>query len=284
MFITRKRLPFTLAEPTNIWFGSDFHIGASNVDYDFLQADLQEAADSDSRINIIGDVFDAILPKDHKRYKPEALHRRISMTSNVLDEAVDWGEEILAPFADRIDVIAEGNHESSSSKYHATSLIERLVRRLNQQHVTDENHVIRYGGYTGFIDYRFSWDGDPDKGNNRRLVVYYHHGGGGASPVTKGMIDFNRKATFIDSDVVVLGHKHNKISDTSAMRMSCPLQGEDPVTKQQVFVMCGAYMDTYQAGRGGYASDWGMAPQAKGGARLLVHFGKSGIRRLQLVH
>ena len=285
MFITRKRLPFTTSEPSSIWFGADFHIGAANVDYDFLIADLQEAKDTNSRIIINGDVFDAILPKDSKRYKPEALHPRISQTSTVVDATVDWGEEILAPFADSIDVIGLGNHETSVEKWHSTDMVARLIRRLNDKHVTEEGHVIQPGGYTGFVDYRFSWDGDPAKGNCRRLVIYYHHGGGGASPVTKGMIDFSRKANFVDSDVVVLGHKHNKISDTGAMRMSCPMQGGDPVTKQQVFVMTGAYMDTYQKGRGGYASDWGLAPQAKGGARLLVHFdGKNGIRRLQLVH
>jgi hypothetical protein len=180
-------------------------------------------------------------------------------------------------------VLISGN--SSVEKWHSTDMVARLIRRLNQSHVTTDGHEIKPGGYTGFVDYRFSWNGNKKAGNGRRLVIYYHHGGGGASPVTKGMIDFSRKATFIDSDVVVLGHKHNKISDTGAMRMSCPVQGNEPITRQQVFVMTGAYMDTYQSGRGGYASDWGLAPQAKGGARLLVHFSdKSGIRRLQLVH
>jgi hypothetical protein len=282
MFITRKRLGFKIAEPSSIWFGADFHIGAFNVDYDWLASDLAEAAEHNSRMLIVGDVFDAILPKDHKRFKPEALHSRIRQTSEVLDEAVDWGEEILSPYADLIDMIGVGNHESAVQKYHGTDLTARVIRRL-QRHVTEEGHIIRYGGYTGFVDYRFTKEGNNR--NTRRLVIYYHHGGGGAAPVTKGMIDFNRKATFVDADVLVFGHKHNKISDTGAMRMGCPLTGEEPKMRQQIFVMTGSYMDTYQAGRGGYASDWGLAPQGKGGARLMVHFNNHhGISRLRLVH
>src|SRR5210317_2144984 len=147
MFITRKKLEFRQSEPASIWFGADFHIGAFNVDYDWLAADLEEAAEHDSRILIVGDVFDAILPKDAKRYKPEALHARIRQTSNVVDEAVDWAEEILKPYANLIDMIGLGNHESSVEKYHGTDMTARLIRRL-QQHVTLEDHVIRYGGYT----------------------------------------------------------------------------------------------------------------------------------------
>lgn len=282
MFITRKRLPYRVAEPSGIWFGADFHIGAANVDYAWLASDLEEARENGDRICIFGDVFDAILPKDHKRFKPEALHARVRQSSTVLDEALDWAEEILSPYADLIDVIGLGNHESAVEKYHGTDMVARLIRRL-QRYVTAEGHSIRYGGYTGFVDYRFTYL--PENRNTRRLVVYYHHGGGGAAPVTKGMIDFSRKASFIDADCVVLGHKHNKIADVGAMRLSCPMEGDEPATRQQVFVMTGSYMDTYQAGRGGYASDWGLAPQAKGGVRLLVHFGrKQGIRKLQVLH
>lgn len=282
MFITRKSLPFSVAKPSGIWFGADFHIGAFNVDYEWLANDLEEARENGDRICIFGDVFDCILPKDHKRFKPESLHPRVRQSSTVLDETLDWAEEIISPYADSIDVIGLGNHESAVEKYHGTDMIARLIRRL-QRHVTVEGHTIRYGGYTGFVDYRFK---KANKNRNtRRVVIYYHHGGGGAAPVTKGMIDFSRKASFINADIVVLGHKHNKISDVGAMRLSCPMTGDTPITKQQVFVMTGAYMDTYCKGRGGYASDFGLAPQSKGGARVLVHFERNnGIKRLQVLH
>lgn len=284
MFIIRKRLPYKVSEPTGVFFCADFHIGSSAVDYTFLIEELARAGEYGDRICIFGDTFDAIVPQDHKRYKPEALHQRVSMTSNVLDEQLDWAEEILRPHANLIDVIGLGNHEKSVEKYHGTDLTARLIRRL-QRAVTSDGHIISYGGYTGFMDYRFSRISDGKHCDTRRLVIYYHHGGGGSAPVTKGMIDFARKSSFIDSDVVVLGHKHNRIADTGAIKLSCPQHGDEPLMRQQIFVMCGSYMDTYKAGRGGYASDWGLAPQAKGGARLLIHFErKSGIKRMELVH
>ena len=127
-----------------------------------------------------------------------------------------------------------------------------------------------------------------------RFVLYYHHGSGGQAPVTKGMIDFHRKGNWVDSDIVWLGHKHNKITDTTPLRMRCPKLGPDPVLDQQVFVMTGGYLDTYsgqthddvmERGRqASYASDWGLPPQHKGGARVLVKFDKtSGIERIRVV-
>jgi hypothetical protein len=285
MFIVRKELPYSVAEVSGLTLMSDLHIGAFNVDEEWIRGELNEARERGDRVNINGDVFDAILPKDAKRYKPEALHPRLHGISKVLDEQVDMAEELLAPYADLIDMIGMGNHESAVEKYHSTDLTARLIRRLNSK-VKTTGHEIQYGGYTGFIDYRFRTK--KGTGGSRRLVIYYHHGAGGSAPVTKGMIDFARKAAWVDADVIWLGHKHNKISDTGAMRLSCPIDGDDPVGRQVVFVMTGSYMTTYTGPVKGkrvasYASDFGMAPQAKGGARLTVKFHrKSGIERMRL--
>jgi hypothetical protein len=266
---------------------SDLHIGAINVDYDLIDKELREARDNGDRININGDLFDMILPKDHKRYRPDVLHPDLQGRANVRDATIKMGYEILKSSAPYIDMIGMGNHERSMEMYHATDVTASIINKLNKL----KNTNVRYGGYTGFIDYRYS---NGRTGSNRRVVVAYHHGSGGNAPVTKGMIGFHRKATYVDSDIVWEGHKHNRLVDATPLRMRCPLRGDEITFDQQVFIMTGGYMDYDMAqshedvmrdGRkSNYAQDWGLPPQQKGGVRVLVKFHrKTGIEKIMTV-
>jgi hypothetical protein len=285
--ITRRTLPFKVGTPAGFTFISDTHIGGSVTDHDAILADLEDARSHGDRVNVNGDIFDVILPKDHKRYKPDALAPRLQGRANVLNAALDYACEIFGPHAKIIDMMGCGNHEASVEKFHGLDVLSLLIHRLN----TEYGGEISYGGYSGFLDYRFR---ATSGGVGNRVVIYYHHGGGGAAPVTKGMIDFNRKAAWVDSDVVWLGHKHNRLVDSTPLRMRCPQSGDSPKLDQQVFIMSGSYLDTVSGQtheqamvggrRGNYAADWGLPPQAKGGIRLEVKFHrKCGIERMRTI-
>lgn len=258
------------------WLMSDLHIGANGNDYKLINRELAEAKKNGDRILVNGDVFDLILPSDRKRFSLSALHKRIHRV-DILNAALEWGEEIFAPYADLIDMIGLGNHESSIEKHGSSDLVAMLIDKL-RVHQKNKDHVIHYGGYTGFIDYRFRGRNSERIGRSRRFVIYYHHGSGGDSPVTKGMIDFARKH-WVRADVMWMGHKHNKIG--SVIRtMRCPMEGEQPILEEQRQVFTGAYYHTYEGQsqesvrkngrRSNYAADRGMAPQGKGGTRIIV--------------
>lgn len=288
LFITRKELPYSIAEPLGLTLMSDLHIGGATTDHEAILSDLNEADTNGDRVNLNGDIFDCIVPKDHKRFRPDALHPDIQGRADVLDAQLEMGYEMLKKYAHLIDMAGMGNHDRAAEVFHATDLVARLVRRLNKSN-SKKKILVKYGGYTGFIVYKMS-----RKSNSARVVIHYHHGSGGQAPVTKGMIGFHRKATWVDSDIVWEGHKHNTIVDTTPIRMRCPLQGDDPVMDQQVFIMTGGYMDTYKGqshedvmehGRmSSYASDWGLPPQKKGGVRVLVKFKNScGIDKIRVI-
>ena len=64
---------------------------------------------------------------------------------------------------------------------------------------------IHRAGYQGYAQYRIN------DGNNKLtsvFTIYHHHGNGGSSPVSKGMIDFNRIIYSHDADLWWIGHKH----------------------------------------------------------------------------
>jgi hypothetical protein len=279
---------FVICRPKPVMIGSgihlmsDLHIGAPQVNYTLIKKELRDAAEIGDRIVLNGDIFDGILASDRKRFAPDCLHPRLHGRKDILNAAIDWAVELLSPYAHLIDMIGVGNHETALEKHHnvdaARILVYDLTRKLPKQH---KDHVIHYGGYTGFIDYRVKSLTKKKTISVGRWVLYYHHGSGGSAPVTKGMIDFNRKDTWIDADCIWLGHKHNRWN-ASLEKLSCPLQGDAPDTKEVRHIMTGAYMKTYvgqsqkslrkHGRRSNYAADAGLGPQGQGGAR--VAFGR----------
>lgn len=260
--------------PVGLRLMSDLHIGAAHVDYKLINREIKEAVDRNDRVLINGDLLDLILPKDAKRYDATSVHPRIAKHHSPINAAVDWAVELFAPAAHLIDMIGVGNHETAVQKWHSVDPTLLIIIRLEQiAHQRNPEHVIHYGGYTGFVDYRIKYP----QTSGGRWVLYYHHGSGGAAPVTKGIIDFSRRDVFIDSDMVWMGHRHNRLVVTIE-KLRCPLKGDNPDVRSVHHVMTGAYFDTYRGQtqasirefgrRSNYAADMGMAPGGKGGARI----------------
>lgn len=166
--------------------------------------------------------------------------------------------------------------------------VSALIYQLNQKLPKEQKgHVINHGGYTGFLDYRYS-----DAHNNaQRFVIWYHHGMGGGAPVTKGMIDLHRTG-WVDANVIWLGHKHVRVT-SHIQTMHCPYRGKQPVMKDVRQVITGSYFNTYRSQsqeqirkhgrRSNYAADRGLQPQGMGGMRLIVTTKREGnIRGLEI--
>jgi hypothetical protein len=60
------------------------------------------------------------------------------------------------------------------------------------------------GGYRGRL--RIMLKGPA--GDRKTYRLYYTHGTGGSAPVTKGIIRTNRRASFVDADIICAGHIH----------------------------------------------------------------------------
>lgn len=250
---------------------SDLHIGAANCDKQRIVDDLDWAKANKADVFIAGDVFDALWPKDHKRFNPSALDPLITSTDAVLNAALKLGVKMLKPYAELIRMIGCGNHETATIKYHSADMIAMLIEQLGGD--------VRHGGYTGAIRQNFR----RKDGGGTQFVVYYHHGIGGAAPVTKGMIDFNRFSSWVrGADVLWLGHKHNRFA-CQVQECRVPEKSKDLELVNVWHVMSGAYT-TPQGHRqfdddGNYQSHWsiekGFAPQGQGGAKLAVHIDRS---------
>lgn len=241
---------------------SDLHIGGAFTVHERIEQDLKLAEQSDATILVNGDLFDAILPGDRKRYTPTALHPRLQNRADILNESLNWAFEILEPYKHRIGFLGVGNHDTALEKHHSVDLVSVLCDKLN----------VPYGGYCGY--YRQSWT--FGKRRYHTMLMRYHHGAGGSSPVTKGIIEFQRMAAWIDgnTDIVWLGHKHNRMVDDSVTREHVN-KGGRLIYKPVLNVMTASYMRAYvqqkeTPRRASYAADRNLAPQVMGGVMLTV--------------
>jgi hypothetical protein len=211
---------------------SDIHVMSPQARLDVVAKELQHARKINARVNINGDLFDAILPADVKRYVPSAVD---SDQDDLLDVAVNHALKLYGPYADLIDVVGMGNHEGAAIKHHSTNLIKRFVEGLNAL-----GGNVAYGGYSGYITYFFRNKAELKHSCSYR--IRYHHGSGGASIVTRGTIDFTRMAAWIsDADLLWMGHKHfQKWERFNQERIS----SQDTVYEHTVdAIMTGGYID-----------------------------------------
>lgn len=277
----------TYTTRTTFWryLASDLHVDHAGFDHPRMKADFDEAVAADARIYIAGDVFDAILPADKKRFTASGQRER---RDDVVNAMVDRAVEVLAPYADHIDMIAIGNHETSLIKHNGVDPVSLLLRDLNRvrkPETVERWGRIRHGGYQGFLRLRFERDGGA---NVKTYTIFYNHGQGGSAEVTKGGIDLARRS-YISADLVWMGHKHTKIAELMDPEVGLD-QANRLYVREKRGIITGCYIkpySQYDIEADGYRLSFGAermrVPQAQGGAMLRVDVSRDGIEGRLLV-
>ena len=150
-----------------------------------------------------GDLFCAMQGSKDKRGSKSAL-RLEHQREDYFNALTETATEFFAPYAHACLLLGRGNHETAIAKHNEIDLTRTLVNELNMS----TGSSIHLGGYAGWIRFRFRAGKD-----GRRTVhssnLFYHHGYGGAAPVTKGVIQTNRRAEYLpDANIVISGHIH----------------------------------------------------------------------------
>jgi hypothetical protein len=180
---------------------ADLHIDNPHSDLPLIKRTLEEARKTNARIYLFGDTFCAMQGKYDPRGS-KADVRPEHQVNNYLDAIVEWTADILGPYADLIDIIGYGNHETSVLKRQESDLVQRLVAVLNDRNKSN----IETGTYAGYVVWRFM---SGPKTNTH--ILHYDHGSGGGGPVTRGVIGTNRRAVYVaDAHTVATGHIHER--------------------------------------------------------------------------
>ena len=213
-----------------------------------------------------GDAFCAMQGKWDPRSDKSALKPE-HQVDDYLDALVSTYAEFLKPYASQIAVLGTGNHETNILKRRETNLTERLAERLR---------VI--GGFKGFTGSYTSWVflsvKRPSTGRkvSYTLKLWRTHGQGGGGPVTRGVIQSNRRAVYVpDAEIVVSGHIHEEWQ-VPIQRMRISNLG-NVYQDEQMHIQVPSYKDSYKDGYsyGEWAIERGMAPKPVGAVWLKLY-------------
>lgn len=231
---------------------SDVHVDNPHCDRAMLLRVLEQARADGAPVCIVGDWFDLMQGRDDRRSSKSAL--AVDYMTDYIDNVIDESIELLEPYAENIVFISEGNHESSVKRRLETNPTKRLAKGLG----------IEAMKYAGWVQWRFM-----DSGRGRTMFnMYFHHGSGGGGPVTKGVIQHNRRAAMLNNaHIVVSGHVHDH------WIMTNPVHGVTdkgtPYVFDQLHVSLPTFKEEFLALEG-YHVEGGRPPKPLGGCWL--HF------------
>jgi hypothetical protein len=229
------KAPFQAGKTLKIGLFSDAHVDSNECDIESLTRDLAICKKEDRYIMFGGDLFDAIIHTDKKRYTPSVGEGKKDAEINVKIEKV---VDLLKPYVDNILFVGRGNHEESILKYSGVDILDLTVKELNH---FKKNGEIQKGNYQNFIRFSFT---DCRGKISASYDIFQHHGAGGSSPVTKGALDFNKLLHGTNAELVWIGHKHNSNIVYSDPIMSVDMYGEVKMKNRQAVMT-----PSYQKGR-----------------------------------
>lgn len=252
-----------------IMLSGDRHHDNKNANHKLELSHLKRAKKEDAPIIDIGDFFCLMQGKFDPRKSYTDLRPEL-IKGLYLDRVIETAEDFFKPYAEQFAVIGKGNHETSIEKHHEIDMIKRITRRLQQKSKIKDRAFA--GGYSGWVILRFTFNSDRHK----CIMLKYHHGYGGGGPVTKGVIQTNRRAVYLpDADIIVTGHIHEawtvpikreRISQRGVVRQD-----------YQWHVSVPTYKDDYQNGVGGFHIEKGRPPKPMGCAWLVLRYEKNSI-------
>ena len=239
---------------------ADRHWDNPMSNHDMKIKHMKQAEKYKAGIIDIGDLFCAMQGKFDKRSDKDNI-RPEHLKGDYLDSLWKTAARFFKPYAERFIMIGMGNHETAVLRNHETNLTNNLIERLNEQ--TKSN--IYNGGYSGWIQFVFH---DKWEKTDRIVKMWYIHGYGGGGPVTKGVIESNRRTVYLpDADIVISGHIHESWNLTLT-RNRLKSDGIQHLEDQE-HIQLPTYKEEYQDGYEGFHIERGRYPKPIGAKWLL---------------
>lgn len=256
--VTLVKIPYKDGVDQKFLLTADRHWDNPMSDWGMQRRHLEQAKKAKAGIIDIGDLFCAMQGKFDKRSNKSSV-RREHQVDEYLDALVRTAGDFFEPFAKQFVVLGMGNHETAILKRHETNLTDRLVERLRRAGSPAQN-----GGYSGWVIFEFM---NLGTGERHVTKLWYIHGYGGGGPVTRGVIQTNRRAVYLpDANIVISGHTHDEWN-VPIMRTRLDDSGKQYLD-EQTHVQVPTYKDEYGDGFGGWHIETGKPPKPLGATWL----------------
>jgi predicted phosphodiesterase len=221
---------------------SDLHKGSPNFREELFMENLEWCWDKPDVVLILnGDLIEAAT-----RYSVGSGVYEQRMTAG---EQIDWAYSVFKPFAEegRIIGTTNGNHEDRVFKETGVDVSAALAGMLG----------VPYYRNGGFVKMRVG---------SQNYHLYATHGSSGAREPTQKMLPLLKLSRFIDADVYLMGHVHEKAATAMECRYIDNRSGTVR-TKERHFVLTGHYLGWENS----YAQAQSMPPSKMGTPKVKLH-------------
>jgi hypothetical protein len=243
---------------------SDLHWDNPKCDRELLRTHLELAKAEGARIHLNGDTFCLMQGKYDPRKSKESIRPEHNV-NNYLDAIIEDAANWFAPYAEYIDVVGYGNHETNIIKRQETDPLQRFVDRLNL--VAKPDSPVMTGGYGGWYCIRFCW-GEKTTGIYK---LKYFHGSGGGGIVTRGEINLTRALQMFGGfDCFTMGHIHEN-KETVFTREAFDAKKCRSTYKDILLLVTGTYKEEYDEGYMGWHVERGAPAKPLGGRMLEIN-------------
>lgn len=242
----------------------DSHLG--NVGFD--KKKFQEVVDwvkDDPSIYWIGtgDYIDCINPAD-KRFDPESVgpEYTIKDLSRLIPQQIDDLARLLDPIKKKCLCLVVGNHEEHIRLKFNFDIGYELSKRFNAPLL----------GYDGWLQLLLKRNVNRSNGDHRGLPsvtynIYISHGFGGGRSTGPKINRLEEVATYMDADLIILGHGHKRIVAPPILKICLDRNG-NVRTRKQIAVMAGSFLKGYVEGSTTYVEKQGYHPSDLGTIKI----------------
>ncbi|WBK39924.1 hypothetical protein [Rhodobacteraceae phage LS06-2018-MD07] len=237
-----------------MYLGADGHLDNPHTRLDLKRKHMNLAKKRGAAMCEFGDVMDLMQGKGDRR-QDKALLRDELRRSDYLNGVVEFAYDFFEPYLENMVYIGKGNHETASTHRYEFDPLSALTFAMRKG-----GSPVQLAGYRGYIRVRFR---RPEGGGTNTIIIHQNHGSGGGGAVTRGVIQTNRDAVWMNSpDIVVGGHIHE------AWHVEVPqailLRNGKEVMKIQHHIRIPTYKDEFSNQADGYHVENGRAPKPLG--------------------
>lgn len=241
----------------------DWHVGAAECDVAAIRKYLK-ADENNPNAFILGggDMAQAIVVSDKKRYTKSADGTRQSRSDKIINDQLNQLEDLLSPYKGRILGLGTGNHELDILKRSSFHIMDELAVRLETISL----------GYQWAVTLRFT---HKSGGRGRSLVLFGHHGWGGGSRTAGGSITkYARHASEFEADIFFYGHDHKREAHVTDFM---GIHGDLFIPKQRRIFFPGTFQRTFADGdEPTWAETRGFTPVTLKGLNVYIQITGSG--------
>lgn len=268
MQLVSRNIPYIGDPIINIYAFGDVHLGSSHHDKIRFAADIKTISEDRYSLAIcLGDVCDAIVPSDSKRFRANEIDAEyLPHLATVAVYQRDRFIEQIEPIADKLIGVIEGNHEDTILHRHHVALTQDICRETGAEYLG--NTALLRLTFTRMCASAHAMDSEGERMRSSVLPIYVTHG---HSYGRKSGTPLNRledTASNFDASIYLAGHSHS-LATSRNQRLSVPAKGTPKiVSRPQVFAVCGCYTTEYEEDVAGYSERAGHTPTDVGMVKI----------------